>query len=98
MPMVSKLKDFLQALYEYFPNSPKHHLEFTKCAKIVKIEQLKVFQNVKTRWINMLQLLKHVWEKYKMLITNMVIDYSSMESTKANLLNLIGIDTIIGFT
>ncbi len=85
--MVSKLKDFLQALYEYFPNSPKHHLEFTKCAKIVKIEQLKVFQ-----------LLKHVWEKYKMLITNMVIDYSSMESTKANLLNLIGIDTIIGFT
>jgi Fe2+ or Zn2+ uptake regulation protein len=87
MPMVSKLKDFLQALYEYFPNSPKHHLEFTKCAKIVKIEQLKVFQ-----------LLKHVWEKYKMLITNMVIDYSSMESTKANLLNLIGIDTIIGFT
>jgi len=33
-----------------------------------------------------------------MLITNMTIDYSSMESTKANLLNLIGIDTIIRFT
>ncbi len=33
-----------------------------------------------------------------MLITNMTIDYSSMESTKANLLNLIDIDTIIRFT
>ncbi len=96
--MVSKLKDFLKALYEYFSSSPKHHLEFTKLVKIVKIEQLKVFQNVKTRWINMLQPLKRVWEKYKMLITNMTIDYISMESTKVNLLNLIGIDTIIGFT
>jgi hypothetical protein len=46
----------------------------------------------------MLQPLKRVWEKYKMLITNMAIDYSSMESTKASLLNLIGIDTIIGLT
>jgi hypothetical protein len=86
MPMVSKLKDFLQALYEYFSSSPKHHLEFTKLAKIVKIEQLKVFQNLKTRWINMLQRLKHVREKYKTLITSMAIDYTSMESTKANLL------------
>jgi hypothetical protein len=38
MPMVSKLKDFLQPLYEYFSSSPKHHFEFTKLDKIVKIE------------------------------------------------------------
>jgi len=33
-----KLKDFLQALYEYFSSSQKHHLEFTKLVKIIKIE------------------------------------------------------------
>jgi hypothetical protein len=38
MPMVSKLKDFLPTLYEYFSSSPKHYFEFTKFAKIVKIE------------------------------------------------------------
>ncbi len=96
--MVSKLKDFFKHYMNIFLTPQNTVLNSPKCAKIVKIKQLKVFQNKKTRWINMLQPLKHVWEKYKMLITNMVIDYGSMESTKANLLNLIGIDTIIGFT
>jgi hypothetical protein len=58
MPMVSKLEDLLQSLYGYFFNSPKQHLEFQKLVEIVEIKGLKVFQNVKTRWINMLTLLK----------------------------------------
>ncbi len=98
MPMVSKFEDLFQVFYGSFSSSPKHHFEFTKFVKIVKIERLKVFQNVKTRLINMLQPLKHVWEKYKTLIINMEIGYSLVELIMANLLNLIGIDTIIGFT
>jgi hypothetical protein len=37
-PMISKLKDLLQTLYEHFSSSPKYHFEFTKLAKIVKIK------------------------------------------------------------
>ncbi len=42
MPMVSKLESLLQALYMYFSTSQKHHLEFTKLAKIVETKGLKV--------------------------------------------------------
>ncbi len=63
MPMVSKLENLFQSLYGYFSSSLKHHLEFTKLAKIVEIKGLKVLLNVKTRWINMLPLLKKVWER-----------------------------------
>jgi hypothetical protein len=44
----------------------------------------------------MFQHLKHVGKKYKILIAKMVVYYKLMESTKANLLNLCGIDTILG--
>ncbi len=54
MPMISKLENFLQMLYGYFSTSPKRHLEFTKLVEIVETKGLKVIQNVKTRWINML--------------------------------------------
>jgi hypothetical protein len=39
LPMVAKLEDLLQSLYFYFSNSPKHHLEFTKLAKMVETRQ-----------------------------------------------------------
>jgi hypothetical protein len=63
MPMVSKLENLLQSLYGYFSSSLKHHLEFTKLTKIVEIKRLKVLLNAKTRWINMLPLLKKGWER-----------------------------------
>jgi hypothetical protein len=55
-------------IYGYFSSSPKHHLKFAKFAKFIEIERLKVFRNVKTRCINMLQSLKRVEKKYKTLI------------------------------
>jgi hypothetical protein len=80
----------------YFSASPKHHLEFTKLVEIVKIEGLKVLQNVKTRWISMLQRLKRVGKEYKTLIAKMTTNSANVESAKANLLNLCDIDMIFG--
>jgi hypothetical protein len=42
MPMVSKLESLFQILYWYFSTSQRHHLEFTKLAKIVETKGLKV--------------------------------------------------------
>ncbi len=61
----------------------------------MEIKGLKVFQNVKMRWINMLAPLKRVGKEYKTLIVKMVIDNDSMEITKANLVNLCGIGKIL---
>jgi hypothetical protein len=44
----------------------------------------------------MFEHLKHVGKEYKILIAKMVVYYSLVKSTKANLLKLCGIDTILG--
>jgi hypothetical protein len=44
----------------------------------------------------MLQPLKHVGKKYKMLIIQMATDCGSMELIKVNLLNLCDINMILG--
>jgi hypothetical protein len=36
------------------------------------------------------------WEVYKTVVVKMVLDFSYVESTKINLLNLCDIDTILG--
>jgi hypothetical protein len=48
---VQVLEDLFQSLYVYLLNSPKHHLEFNKLAKIVETRGLKILKNVKTWWI-----------------------------------------------
>jgi hypothetical protein len=96
MLMVSKLEDLLQTFYGYFSNSPKHHIQFTKLVAIIKIEGPKVISNLKTRWISMFQPLKCVGNKYRNLIIKMETNCNLLESTKANLLNLYDIVTILG--
>ncbi len=96
MLMVSKLENLLQALYKYFSTSQECHLEFTKLAKIIKTKGLKVLQNVKTRWIGMLQPLKWVGKEYKTFIAKMATNSVNVESAKANFLNLCDIHMILG--
>lgn len=67
-----------------------------KTVKIVEIKGLKKFQNVETRWINMLGPLKWVGKKSKTLIAKMVINGGSMKATKVNLVSLSDVDTILG--
>ncbi len=96
MPMVSKMEDLFQSIYGYFFSSPKHHLEFTKLVEIVETKGLKVFQNVKTKWINMLAPLKWVGKEFKTLIVKMVANNGFVEATKTNLVNLCDVGTISG--
>jgi hypothetical protein len=96
MLMLSKLEDFLQSHYKYFFGSPKRHLEFTKLVEIVEIEGLKVLWNVKTRWINMLAPFKKFGKDYKTLIAKTVVDNGTVEASKANLVNLCDVGTILG--
>jgi hypothetical protein len=44
----------------------------------------------------MFEHLKHVGKEYKILIAKMVVYYNLVKPTKANLLNLCGINTILG--
>jgi len=60
----------------------------------VETEGLKVFQNVKTRWINMLAPLKKVGKKYRTLIAKMTTNSGIVKATKANLVNLCDVGTI----
>jgi hypothetical protein len=67
MLMVSKLEDLFQSLYKYLSS----HLEFTKLARIMELEGLKVVRNIKTRWISMLAPFIKVGKEYKTLIAKM---------------------------
>jgi hypothetical protein len=44
----------------------------------------------------MMQPLKHVGKEYFFIIAKMVVNHSSMEFSKANLLNLCHIDIVLG--
>lgn len=62
----------------------------------MEIKSLKVFQNVKTRWINMLAPLKWVKKEYETLIVKMVIDSGFVEVARTNLVNLCDLHAILG--
>jgi len=74
LAIVSKLKDLFQFVYAYFSSSTNCNLEFIALAKIMEIGGFKTFKNVKTQWILMLELLKHVLVAYKTLIVKMSQD------------------------
>ncbi len=68
------LENMLQTLHSYFARSPKRHLEFTKLEELMQIKGNKIFRNVKTRWISMLNLAKKVMAEYKTLLVKMALD------------------------
>jgi hypothetical protein len=74
LPVVSKIESLCKNIHNYFSHSPKRHLEFTKLAEIVETKGLKILNNVKTRWISLLEPLKRVLGEYKTLIAKMCED------------------------
>jgi hypothetical protein len=74
LPSVSKIESLCKNIHSYFSHLPKRHLEFTKLVEIVEIEGLKILNNVKTRWISLLEPLKRVLGEYKTLIAKMCED------------------------
>ena len=71
LPLVSKIESLCKSMHSYFLHLPKWHLEFTKLTEIVETKGLKIMNNVKTRWISLLEPLKYVLDKYKTLIVKM---------------------------
>jgi hypothetical protein len=66
-----QLEGLLKALYQYFCNSPKMHLEFTKLVNIMEIKWLKLLRNVLKWWICMFSWTKRVITKYKTFFVKM---------------------------
>jgi hypothetical protein len=78
--MVNKLENLSQTLYALFYKSPKRHLDFNKLAKIMEIKGNRPPNNVKTRWISMLDLAKRIMGEYHSLIVKMML-YLPFNST-----------------
>jgi hypothetical protein len=83
--MVSKLEDFLIVLVCFFFSSLKHHLEFLKVVEIMETKWFKVLKNVQIQWISMLEPLKCILTKYKMLIVKMWQDNISVAQARLNI-------------
>ncbi len=54
LQMGNKIEGLFQTLYNYFFESLKRHLEFTKPTKLLETKGAKILKNVKTCWISML--------------------------------------------
>jgi hypothetical protein len=52
--IINNIKDLLQSSHAYFAHSPKWHLEFIKLIDMMETKGLKMFNNVKTQWISLL--------------------------------------------
>jgi hypothetical protein len=85
--IVSSIVDFLQSCHAYFAHSPKRHLEFTKLTDMMETKELKMFKNVKTCWILLLDLENNSC-RYKPLLPKMAMDSSSNQATKVFCFNL----------
>jgi len=71
-------------VYSFFSHNPKMQMEFLKLANLMKAKGSKILCNVKTCWINMLQLTKRAMAMYMPLVAKMVEDNPSIMSTKVN--------------
>jgi hypothetical protein len=58
LSLVAQLEALFQAMYAFFFHSPKRYLEFQKLWEVFMEKRKKLFQNVKTIWINMLFLVQ----------------------------------------
>jgi len=61
LQMIIRLEGLIYTLYNYFSNSLKRHLEFTKLVKLMETKSAKILKNGKTNWISMLSPLDMLW-------------------------------------
>jgi hypothetical protein len=58
----------------FFSHNLKRHLQFTKLAKIMETKGNKILRNTKTRWISMVNPIKHVLSEYHTFLMKMAMD------------------------
>jgi hypothetical protein len=57
-------------------------LEFQRLAQTLETKENKIFKNVKTRWMSMLDPLKRIMTKYCLLLVIMQANYSTIHVAK----------------
>ena len=58
--IMSRIEGLLKSSHAYFKHSPKRHLEFIKLAEVMETKGLKLLKNVKTRWVSLIEPLRHI--------------------------------------
>jgi hypothetical protein len=71
LEVVTRIETLLAALYKYFSKFSKHHLKLKNLVELFEFKDRKILQNVKTRWISMLSLLKRVLSECRTLLMKM---------------------------
>lgn len=66
--------------------------------KLLETKRLKLFPNVKTKWISMLSFANRILVEYKTLVLKMNDDLKIVVSTSTNLGCLYGIEVVMGLT
>jgi hypothetical protein len=69
------LENLIQTPLTYFNKDPKKHLELSKLVKTMKTKGNKLWKNIKTKWISMLDPTKEVMVGYCTLVVKMALDY-----------------------
>jgi hypothetical protein len=82
LTFIIKIEGFILNMYGYFSHSPKSHLEFHRLAETLETKGNKIFKNVKTRWMSMLDPLKRIMTEYPPLLVVMQVDYSTIHVAK----------------
>ncbi len=80
--IVSSIKNLLQNCHAYFAHSPKRHLKFIKLIDMMETKGLKMFKNVKTYWIFLLDPLRRILLKYRPLLAKMFMDSNNNQFVK----------------
>ncbi len=96
LPLVSCIESLLQCIYAYFNHSPKRHLEFAKLIEIMETKGNEILQNIKTRWISMLNLVKCVLFKNCILYMKMTLNATIVIFAKSNLCLLTDLEMLLG--
>ena len=73
---MSRNEGLLKSSHAYFKHSSNKHLEFAKLAKLMG---LKLLNNVKTRWVSLIEPLRRILQEYMVRLAKMKVDNVSKE-------------------
>ncbi len=80
-----QLEVFMGNLHSYFSCFPKWHLEFLKLVAM-ETKGNTILKNVKTLWMSILDPLRRIMAKYKLLLVFMQVDQISTQMAKVNVI------------
>ncbi len=96
LPLVICFEKKFQTLHNYFPHSPKMHLECTIFFEILETKWNKILQNVKRKWILMLSPTKRMIIEYKTLFVMIMLDNLTNQQAKMNYGHLRDLQMLLG--